>query len=480
MSSKFIKRLVNCFSIKREERVGAFVIISLFSILHIIQLCRHWDVFRKISDNYFSLFVDEFHLSGYDPLTYIVISHWGLSYNIYRHPMLTDFMYLPSCLNQWIIRLTGVNCASVIAAIIMLICVTYSFIFLFRIFRQILGLKLSDAYMLSVLHFSFGYTLVSSLAPDHFAMSSFMLIFALYISGRLIQKGKKLSILNTIILFVFTAGTTLSNGVKIFIDSLFVNKWRFFKPAYLIIAVIIPSLLMWEYASWQYRTYEKPKEKQREIVKKKKAATARDKAYQAFCDTTKLTDNKAILDAFRKEYSRQQRIEAKKRWESLHRGEAIKGKSVFLRWTDITTDRWDSMVENMMGESIMIHPDYLLGDTLSGRPLIVSYRWWGCYVVLGVFTLLFIIGIIYGWKQKFLWMVLSGFAFDMILHMGLGFGLNEVYIMSPHWLFIFPIAIGYAIKQSNRLKPFIRCITLCCAILFLVWNLCLLTGYLYT
>lgn len=480
MSSNFIYRFVHCFRIQREERIGALVTLSLFSFLHILQLCQHWEAFRKITDNFFSLFVDEFHLSGYDPLTYVVLSHWGLSYNIYRHPMLTDFMYLPSCLNQWLIKLTGVNCASIIAAVIMLICVTYSFVFLFRIFRQIIELDLKDAYLLAALHFSFGYTMVSSLAPDHFAMSSFMLIFALYICGKYIKEGRRLAIWQTIVMFVFTAGTTLSNGVKIFIDALFVNKWRFFRPAFIIFGVLLPSLLMWEYASWQYKTYERPKEEQRKVVQRQKAITARDKAYQAFCDTTTLTDEEAIEEAFHKEYGRQQRIEAKKRWESLHRGKAIKGKNVFLRWTDISTDRWDSMVENMMGESIMIHPDYLLGDTLNGRPLIVEYRWWGCYAVVGLISLLFIIGLIYGWKQRFLLMALSGFAFDMVLHMGLGFGINEVYIMSPHWLFVFPITIAYALKSLKKVKPIIWCLTLCSVIILFVWNLWLLTGYLYT
>ena len=29
-------------------------------------------------------------------------------------------------------------------------------------------------------------------------------------------------------------------------------------------------------------------------------------------------------------------------------------------------------------ESIMLHQDELLGDTLRNRPLIVVYRWWIC------------------------------------------------------------------------------------------------------
>ena len=34
----------------------------------------------------------------------------------------------------------------------------------------------------------------------------------------------------------------------------------------------------------------------------------------------------------------------------------------------------------------------------------------------------------------------------MFIHLGLGFGLNEVYIMTAHWAFIIPIAIGFLLK----------------------------------
>lgn len=46
-------------------------------------------------------------------------------------------------------------------------------------------------------------------------------------------------------------------------------------------------------------------------------------------------------------------------------------------------------------------------------------------------------------------MVLSWFAFDMTLHLGLGFGINEVYIMGAHWLFVIPLCIAYLLKACQ-------------------------------
>ena len=34
--------------------------------------------------------------------------------------------------------------------------------------------------------------------------------------------------------------------------------------------------------------------------------------------------------------------------------------------------------------------------------------------------------------------------------MGLGFGLNEVYIMASHWAFVMPIGIAYLVLAASR------------------------------
>ncbi len=45
---------------------------------------------------------------------------------------------------------------------------------------------------------------------------------------------------------------------------------------------------------------------------------------------------------------------------------------------------------------------------------------------------------------------MSYFGLDMMLHIGLGFGLNEVYIMAGHWIYAIPIAIGFLLKQKRQ------------------------------
>ena len=93
-----------------------------------------------------------------------------------------------------------------------------------------------------------------------------------------------------------------------------------------------------------------------------------------------------------------------------------------------------SIIENLFGETIQLHQDHLLQDTLRARPLIVHYRYALNYIVEALVVLLFLGGIWFGRRARLMWLALSFWAFDMAIHVVLGFGLNEVYIMGAHWL----------------------------------------------
>ena len=117
-----------------------------------------------------------------------------------------------------------------------------------------------------------------------------------------------------------------------------------------------------------------------------------------------------------------------------------------MSWTDTSTPRLESAYENLFGETIQFHQQHFLGDTLVRRPVFVRYDWVLNYVVEAIVVLMFIVGIWVGRRSRFLWLTLACFGFDMVIHMGLGFGLNEIYIMAPHWLYVIPFAIACLLK----------------------------------
>lgn len=450
-----MKKVFHIFKIQKEERWLALIIFALLAILNGLVIAKYNAPFTQITNDYYKNFIRHFCVSGFDPLTYWVLSDWSAAYNVYRHPLLAFYMYVPYLINMGLMKLTGYNCALYIAVIIQMFCAFYSMVFLYRIFREVIELGKWASHALTLLFFSFGYVMVSAIVPDHFVISMLLLILALYVSGRRMKNHHDFKIWQSVLYFLLTAGTSLNNGLKIFFSALFVNGKRFFRPKHLLLAVILPAGLLWGFCYWEYRTYVWPNEMARKEAKAKKEAAKKDSIQKA----KQLAKEKA------------------KKKRGPKQGTPLT-KVGFMSWTDISTSRTESVVENLMGESIQLHSDYLLGDELRHRPMIVKYRYWWNYAVEGAISLLFLTGIWYGRKSKYLWLVLSYFALDMVLHIGLGFGINEVYIMTAHWIYALPIAMGFLIKNAPiRFRKYLIGIVAAIALYLIIYNGSLIVGY---
>ena len=449
------------FKIKPEERIPSAIAMIVIIALNALFIYRMHELFMQPGFGpYFKTFERELHLSGYDPLTYMGVTDWDAVYQVYRHPLLSFMIWPLWLINQALTWMLGVNCVQYLVAALLIFCSYYSYIFMYRIHREVIELQRWDATLLTAYFFSFAYILMSVIVPDHFTISMFLLLITLYISGVCIKKRREFKWWQSALLFYITAGVTLSNGIKVFLSGFFVNLRDFFRPKYLLLAVILPAALLWGTATWEYRTYVLPKEKARaelkaRIAEKEKARVAKMTA-----------EEKAQYDE-----------KKAKRELRLKRQAAKTGKPMedhgFLKWTDISTSRWESIYENLFGESLQFHQDYLLEDTLVRRPVFVKYRWTLSYVVEGLILLLAIAGIWFGRKSRFLWLCLSCMAFDMFIHVGLGFGLNEVFIMAPHYMFVLPIATAFLFRgiQARWLRI---------SVVVLMLYLFIYNGYLLT
>lgn len=462
------------FKIKHEEKWLAVVALLYIVLWNALVIYKYADRFFEISNNYYRLFVRTFHISGFDPLSYVIISTWDTVYNIYRHPLLAFFMYVPNQINQGLIMLTGTNFASIIMALLLVFCGFYSFILLYRTFREVIGLNRSNAYTLSWLTFSFAYVMVAISVPDHFALSMFMLVLTLYVAGRKLKARHPFTKWQTVLFFIITAGISLNNGIKIFLANLFVNGKRFWHPANIIVAIILPSLIIWVGATIEWNHFKRPYYVAKLKKQAQKDSIQKANTYAKLMDTTSLKTSSAIHKAYiqilkqQKEEKKQQ--ERKKPWIK-HAGKPI-NKSEFGQWTDISTPRLPSLIENVFGESTQLHDSHLLEDVMVARPVIVKYNHAYNYFAEAILVLLFIGGIWSGRRSRFLWLALSFFAFDFFIHFILGFGLNEVYIMSPHWLFIITLSIGFLLKKTEamRLKRPLQTLTVALTVYLLVWN----------
>ena len=449
--------MLNIFKIRKDERWLMAIATLFFTIINAITVAWYWIDFTKLTENYHKLFVTKFHVSGFDPLTYEVISKWDTAYNIYRHPLLAFFMWPFYMLNKGLIWLTGINCATIITALILIFCASYSALFIYRIFRDVIQLRNRDIWIMTMLTFSMAYIILSAMVADHFIMSMFALTLTLYISGHKLTGGSALNMWQTIALFVVTAGISLNNGLKVFLAALVTRRKRFFEWKFLLLAVLLPSALIWGFARWEYHQFAYPKWKARQEVKMKKNRELTAKIRKKVEDSLG-TDDKAKVDAEVKKIIKEKAWAKKKRdskkiWNANTGKPFMKGE--FMGWTDKTTSRWDVGVECLFGEGIQLHRDHLLGDVLRDRPVVVRYDTSSIfgyinYIVEAIIVLLFLIGVWIGRKKVFLWTAMSFLLMDVTLHMGLGFGINEVQIMSAHYLFVLPIAMAYLVKKADN------------------------------
>ncbi len=476
--------LFRIFRIKREERWLSLFTLLYLTGLHALVICKYYELFTPIKKYYWPLFIRNFHVSGFDPITYSIVSDWTAGYNVYRHPFLAFFMYIPYQLNQLLIELTGKNCAIFVVALMQMFFGFYAIIFFYRIVREVVELGYRTACLLTLFFMSFAYVMVSAMVPDHFIISMMLLLLALYIAGICIKKGVVFKTWQMVLYFMLTAGVSLNNGLKIFLASLFVNKKKFFRPMNLLLGVIVPSLLIWGFCRWEYRTFVWPKEVAQQKANKKKKEAKRKKDYQmrieqqrkdslllAKGDTATVEARKAKLAADEKKKAEAGKKRGPKQGTPISKGE-------FMRWTDITSSRADAIVENMLGESIQLHSEYLLDDVLRSRPMVVRYSHWWNYMVEAVVAILFFVGLWAGRRSRFLWLVMSFFGMDFALHVGLGFGINEIYIMSAHWIYAIPIAIAFVPKMiPERRRPMFAVMIGVLAAYLFIYNMNLLLEY---
>ena len=457
------------FRIKPEERLMALVALLVIVALNGLFIYRMHGLFMQEGFGpYWKVFEREVHLSGYDPYTYLGITDWDIVYEVHRHPLLSFMIWPLYLLNQVLTWLFGVNCVQYIVAAVLTFCSLYAYLFIYRIHREVIGLERFDATLLATFFFSFAYIMLSVIVPDHFPVSMFLLLTVLYISGRCIQKGREFAWWQSALFFYITAGVTLSNGIKVFLSGFFVNLRDFFRPKYLLLAVFLPAALLWLTATWEDYAFAQPKEKQRQEEKARKA-----KALEARVA--------AMTPAERQKFeARKARREEVLRLQAAKTGKPMEDRG-FLKWTDISTSRWQTVYENLFGESIQFHQQYFLEDTLVHRPVFVKYDWTLSYVVEALVCLLFVIGVWCGRRSRFLWLCLSCLGFDMFIHLILGFGINEVFIMAPHFLFVLPIAVAYLFRALHgRMHQALRCLVLALTLYLWLYNGYLLTDFLLT
>lgn len=415
--------IFNIFKVKKEERWLAFVMLAVFVTFNAMVIASHYHVYTMDAHGgFWSIFTKNFRMSGYDCWSWITVSGGRIHFVTSRHPLYLTFLYPLYLLNDWLIQNVGYNFAVYFMAVIIVFSAFYAVLFMYRVFREVLELKRKDARLLTLLLFSFGHVLIPTMVPDHFVVSLMLLSLTLYITGKKMKKGQLLTAWQSLVLTFFTAGMATSNGAKTLLAGLFTNGKKVFTCKFISIGVVLPLLLLLGIQQSQYYLLEVP---QQAVVRHIES------------ETLKKNPQKVL------EHKRQ-----RDEWQRTHLGQPV-GDGVITKLMDVSTPRIPTIVENFFGESIQLHQRSLLMDVSWERPIFVEYNWSVNYVIEVFIVLLFIVGIVFSYKQRFFKMLLAWFACDLTLHLILGFAVTEVYIMTSGWAFIIPISYGYLLRQLS-------------------------------
>ena len=415
--------IFNIFKVKKEERWLAFAMLAVFVTFNAMVIASHYHVYTmEAHGGFWSVFTKNFRMSGYDCWSWITVSGGRIHFVTSRHPLYLTFLYPLYLLNDWLIQNVGYNFAVYFMAVIIVFSAFYAVLFMYRVFREVLELRRKDARILTLLLFSFGHVLIPTMVPDHFVISLMLLSLTLYITGKKMKKGQLLTAWQSLVLTFFTAGMATSNGVKTLLAGLFTNGKKVFTCKFISIGVVLPLFLLLGIQQSQYYLLEVP---QQAVVSHIESETLKK-------NPQKVLEHKKQRDE----------------WQRTHLGQPV-GDGVITKLMDVSTPRIPTIVENFFGESIQLHQRSLLKDVSWERPIFVEYNWSLNYIIEAFIVLLFIVGIVFSYKQRFFKMLLAWFACDLTLHLILGFAVTEVYIMTSGWAFIIPISYGYLLKRLS-------------------------------
>ena len=435
--------------LRKEERPVALVALVVFVLLNAMLIYNHYDSFtRGAHVGFWSVFYNHLGMSGYDVFSLIFISCMRLHWNALRHPLFVAVLLPLYWINHTIMPPTEFNFAVFLMAAVLVACDVWGVILLHRILRDIVGCTRKDTLWLIALFYGFAHIMITTMVPDHFALSLPQLLLTLLLTGRKLQEGKRFTYLQQALLFMLTAGITLTNGVKVALAAWFaagkkVFSWRS------IASFVVPTVLLALVVVWQQKAIIEPQE---QGIKRIEAAIKK------------------------KDPGRVDKLKEHNDFVKQQNGQALAEKVPLLEWSDMTTSRWKTVVHNLFGESLQLHRDHLLEDVQQTRPVFVAYSHRFNYFVECVVLMLLLAGAWVARRSKFFWVVVSWFGFDMLMHIGFGFGINEVYIMTAHWAFIIPIAIGYLLSRKPQLQA--RPLVAILALWMWAYNAKIICGYL--
>lgn len=282
--------------------------------------------------------------------------------------------------------------------------ISLTLIQIFKYLKNIIRLPIYISIILLIFFGLFSTNILLSFTPETYTYTLLFLGLFNYYSALTLKKDKKISGTALVLATISIGGMTITNAMKVFIPLIFEKKW--YKNYKTILNIILRAgiatsvfiLLFLNRIHFDYQKIFTKAEEQYNKFSQPKAIPIWDMIFSWFFGGNILFSNFEIRD--------------------YHNTKGFHYKALFM-------------------------------DVFSS---------WTPYIFIGIILILVTWSYIKNFKNKLVQILMLSFLIDIIIHCILKFGLHTSYIYGGHFVFVYPLLIGWLVfsyKNSPKILTFI-------------------------
>lgn len=306
-------------------------------------------------------------------------------------------------------------------AMICNVMVSFSVVYIYRYLVEIVKIKNIAVQVLLVLFYGFSFTcLVLSFTIETYAFSIFFLSFFVYYYSLRIQNGKKFKFLTNLFYGFVLGGITITNTAVAMFPMFFVKE-KFTKTLkrVLIIGCILSVCFL--------------------------VAMSRGDMVSTF------------IERFT-----QARPEEATEFLFFSGWKALVGGAILFPDIAIITDMIPKDIAITAG---LEYKDYFMYQ-INAVPFLHIRE----YIFIIILTGLIFMPLFTDFRNKLVQLLFLFFAFNIVLHLFIQFGILEAYIYGGHWMYIIPLLFGWGYKSLSGWKQYTYIGTIGCLLVYMLVN----------
>lgn len=341
-----------------------------------------------IAENFRIIYDDRIPWDGYFSFDNRAIVQTGGGFE--RHPLSNYFFDQIRNFALWISGNRYDSVFRLVLALFSTVVISLANVQIFKYLNNIIKLPLKISLLILAFYGLFVTNILLSFTPETYTYTLLFLSIFNYYSAKKIKEEKSVSFAATIFGSVFIGGLTITNIVKVYIPFLFERKifWNWKKIGWAV-AKIATSVMVFVFLfmlrlNFNFQNFLNKTEEQYDKFSKPKITPLWDMITSWFFGGNVLFSNYEIRDYHTKD-------------------KTFYYKALFM---DVYT---------------------------SAIP----------YFFIGLILLIVILSVVKNYKNKLIWILVISFSIDILIHCVLKFGLHTSYIYGGHFVFVYPLLLGW-------------------------------------